>query len=99
MRDIYISVESLRNSADLLSSRINSWVCERLRWADGRDPQWGLQRRMLLEGLDVEPELIDILLSLELAWEDGHLWVRSGAQAQREKTFQNHRVFCEFRNL
>ena len=91
MRDIYIAVESLRNSADLLESRMNSWVAGRLRFVDGRDASWTVQRRVLLEGLDVQPELVEVLLQLELAWEGGQICVRAGAQVLSEPFYAHHR--------
>ena len=80
MRDVYISVESLRNSADLLSSRLASFVCGHLHFVDPHGPDWVDQRRTVLECLDVKPDLLELLLFLELSWEDGRLLVRRGAQ-------------------
>ena len=83
MRDIYIAVESLRNSADLLSSRIGSWVFHHLVHREGRSPEWLDQRRVLLEALDVQPELLEIMMDIELAWEGDELCVRAGAQVDK----------------
>ena len=80
MRDVYIAVESLRNSADLVSSRLASFIHQSLVFVDGRGPDWVDRRRVLLESLDAPMDLLDVLLDLELTWEDGRLAVRAGAQ-------------------
>lgn len=80
MRDLYISVESLRNSADILSSRLASFIAEHLVFVDENGAEWKELRRELWMGLDVEPEVADILVELELTW-DGHSFsIAAGAQ-------------------
>ena len=93
MRDLYIAVESLRNSADLLSSRICSWVGLHLVFREGQSPEWLDQRRVLLEGLDVQPELLEIMMDLELAWEGDQLCVRAGAQVDKSSVMCCGHVF------
>ena len=74
MRDLYVSVESLRNSADLLSSHMVSWITSVLTFADERDEAWVQEHRELWEALDVEPSLVELLAAeLQLRWEGGRL--------------------------
>ena len=80
MRDIYISVESLRNSSDLLSSRLASWIGQHLVLVDGRGPLWREQRRELWMGLGIDQEIVDLLVDLELCWDGDRLCVLWGAE-------------------
>ena len=81
MRDLYISVESLRNSADLLSSHMASWILSVLTFVDAQDEIWVQEYRVLWESLDVEPSLIELLAAeLQLRWEGGRLCVKAQAQ-------------------
>ena len=81
MRDMYVAVESLRNSADLLSSRMASWVISCLSFVDARDEAWVQEHRELWEALDVDPALVELLAAeLQLVWQDGALCVKAGAQ-------------------
>ena len=80
MRDIYISVESLRNSADLISSGMASWVVRNLVFVEERGALWKHRRRAVFEAMDVDPDVADVLVSLELAWEGGQLCAAQDAQ-------------------
>ena len=81
MRDLYITVESLRNSSDLLSSRICTWILERLAFADGRGMEWEEEQTRLWTVLGIEPDVVDLLVSqLQLCWQGGRLWVKTGAK-------------------
>ena len=86
MRDLYISVESLRNSADLISSRVGGWVASKIRLAPPRDESWISARRQLLEALGVDVETSAIIVDdLQLCWEGDQLMVWDGYQVVRTK--------------
>ena len=81
MRDLYVSVESLRNSADVITSHMTRWVFSVLQFVDARSGQWKEEQRMLWQALDVDPEIIELMVGeLELCWSGDRLCVRSGAQ-------------------
>ena len=91
MRDVYVAVESLRNSADLITSRISTWVSARLQFVEPRSAEWKDEQRALWEALDVEAGVADLMVfELELVWDDGRLCVRSGAQVVQ--TFQRRHM-------
>ena len=72
LRDLYVVIESLRNSADLIDCYIAQWVMLRLAFAPPRGQDWVDCRRALLLALGVEVETCEILAStLELVLEDG----------------------------
>ena len=83
MRDVYISIESLRNSQDIICSSVTDWVGQRLSFAPPRDEAWLADRRQLFEALGVDMEAASILVDdLQLCWEEGRLWVMDGAQVR-----------------
>ena len=85
MRDLYVAIESLRNSADLLSSRVSQWVLSKLRFTESRGEEWQDARRALLSALDVDPEVTQVLVEeLELVWEHDQMWIVTGAEVSRE---------------
>ena len=80
MRDIYVAIESLRNSADLLSRHMAEWVRQKMRLVPARDEGWVQQRRTLLHALSVSMETVDVLASeLQLEFQDGELLVSHAA--------------------
>ena len=81
MRDLYIATASLRNSADLFTSRINSWVAKSLKFVESRGAAWEAEARELWLALDVDPEIVDILVSqLQVHWDGEHICVLAGAK-------------------
>ena len=50
MRDLYIVVESLRNSSDLLSSRLASWIAQHLIFAEPKGIVWRQHQPVLWTG-------------------------------------------------
>ena len=81
MRSLYVAIESLRNSADLLWGRLSHWIASRLRFTQPRGAEWQDTARLLWTTLDVDHEAVQVLVEdLELVWSGGHLWVRAGAQ-------------------
>ena len=81
MRDLYVSVESLRNSSDLLSSKVAEWVCLRLSFRESRGQSWKDEQEELWQTLAVSPMTADLLIEeLELSWSGGRLWIKEDAQ-------------------
>ena len=81
MRDLYISVESLRNSSNLLSAQVAEWVCKRLSFHEPRGQDWKDVQQEVWQVLAVEPMTSDLLIEeLELCWNAGRLWVKDSAQ-------------------
>ena len=79
-RDVYIAVESLRNSADLISRYINEWIMKRLSLVPPQPSEWVDRRRELWYALGVDLEVAELLATdLQLAWSDGHLKVNQEA--------------------
>ena len=89
MRDIYISVESLRNSADIISSSVSAWVLRMISFAPPRENQWMDEQRALLAALSVDLEIAELVVDqLQLCWEGGRLWVSEDAQVKHFSFFQ-----------
>ena len=81
MRDLYIATASLRNSADLFSTRIATWIGQSLTFVETRGSVWREEMRELWMALDVAPDLVEILVAdLELHWDGTNLCVMSGAK-------------------
>ena len=77
MRYIYISIESLRNSADLVGCHLATWVRARLHMREKKPEEWCDLRRRLWYGLAVDLETAEILAEdLQLEFVAGHLCVR-----------------------
>ena len=89
VRDIYIAIESLRRSADVLQSHLYEWIGEKVQVRDDRGDDWVQQRRALWLELGIDIETADLLAAdLQLWWEadsqalcvlrgayaDGDLW-------------------------
>ena len=81
MRDVYVSVESIRNSMDLVQKHIGAWVAERVTQSGIRlSEEWVEGRRVLLHALDVDMEAQEILSDvLQLRWEGSRLVVSPAA--------------------
>ena len=75
MRDAYVSVESIRNSNDLIAKHMGTWVSLRLTTAERMGVDWQDERSRVLNALGVDMETMDIMLCLELRWEGGRLMV------------------------
>ena len=76
MRDIYMSLESLRNSADLLSKHIGHWASLRNRPQPHKGVQWMEHRRSLWDALGIQAEIAETLVDLQLSFVQGtiHVW-------------------------
>ena len=80
LRDLYIVMESLRRSADLLSANVYQWLSTRLRATASRGPHWVEQRLTMWIALGLDPETSDILArQLQLVWDGEVMWFLSGA--------------------
>ena len=81
MRDIYVAVESLRNSADLISRHIGEWVSLRLRAADDRGPEWRSDQQQVWLALGLESDTVELLTEvLQLHYHDGALYFYRDAE-------------------
>ena len=75
VRDVYIAIESLRRSADLVSSHLYTWLHSCLQSTPCRGEAWVDQRRALWQTLGVDAETVELLSSeLQLWWQDGTMW-------------------------
>ena len=82
MRDLYIATASLRNSADLFSTRLTIWIAQSLIFVESRGAVWREEARELWMALDIAPETVETLVAvLELHWDGTNLCVVIGAQA------------------
>ena len=78
-RDVYIAIESLRNSSDLISRHISEWIASRLSLVPRRGEAWVDRQRQLWHALDVDLETVDMMAAdLQLCWGGGRLCVMEG---------------------
>ena len=83
MRDLYVSLESLRNSHDLFQRHLSSWVASRMSSRPHRDDEWEEEQRQLWSVLGVDPDIIDIMVhDLQLEFDQGRLWYSQDATAE-----------------
>jgi len=88
MRDMYISVEALRNSTDLLHSKMNSWIVQRLDFREARGLDWVCRQRDLWTALGVEADIVELLATeLELCFEGFRLCVKHGTKGCVQNIF------------
>ena len=81
LRDLYISVESLRNSHDLISAHVGHWLWERLKRRPDQGPEWVQLQCSLWEALGVDLEVAGILASdLQFEFKDGTIWIWEEAE-------------------
>ena len=79
-RGICIAVESLRNSADLISTHIAERVASRLSTRPCMGEDWANGKRSLWQSLVVEEEAAELLAEIvQLEWDGGRLWAKEGA--------------------
>ena len=72
MRSAWIVLESLRSGFSLLVSEMGSWVARHLSYGDHLDAD-ALRQYWVM--LDVGSEYVELLVDLQLRWQDGKLWV------------------------
>ena len=95
MRDLYISVEALRNSTDLLHSKMNSWIVQRLDFREARGLDWVCRQRDLWTALGVEADIVELLATeLELCFEGSRLCVKHGAKVCVQNIFLVYEFGC-----
>eukprot|EP00974_Lingulodinium_polyedra_P048776 4684261-Lingulodinium_polyedra.AAC.1 len=79
-RDLYVGIESLRNSWDLLMKHLGSWISDRLRFHDGKDEAWVAEHQVLWEALGVEEEARVLLAeTLQYEFKAGNIWISTAA--------------------
>ena len=79
MRDLFVAVESLRNSSDLLEQHLGAWVALRRSTRPARSQEWVDVRYVMWSALGISPELVDLLArELQVEWADGRLCVSEG---------------------
>ena len=88
MRDIFVSIESLRNSADLITRYLGECVDRRLREVGDRGQAWVDSQMELRCALGMDSELTEMLAStLQLCFENGELRVSRSASGLVEGDF------------
>ena len=81
MRDVYVSIESLRNSCDLLERYLNHWISLRLRLVPARSAEWVSAREELWHALGIEPDPAAVLAEqLHFSFEDGCICVKEHSE-------------------
>ena len=88
LRDCYVGIESLRNSADLISSQMTLWIARRMRFRPDKGDDWKERQQALFEALDVPFDLVDCLVyKLQLCYDDttGVLEIFDGAQDELDQ--------------
>ena len=74
LRDVYVGIESLRNSAGLINSQMSLWVSSRLSPKADRSDEWKARQNTLWETLDVPFDVAHLLShQLQLCFVDGRL--------------------------
>ena len=74
LRDLFVAIESVRNSYDMLHDHLPSWIKRRAMFVDARDEEVE-QALTLWVALGVESEYADVLANLALRFRNGHLEV------------------------
>ena len=72
-KNCYICIESLRNSWNLISGRLDEWVCSRLEFVDIESPWTTHEAYELWSALGVEVEACEVLADMQLHFADGRL--------------------------
>ena len=62
LRDVYVAIESLRNSADLINSQMSLWVSSRISPRADRSGAWKARQNSLWETLDVPFDVAHLCL-------------------------------------
>ena len=77
LKDLWVVIESLRNSYDMLCDHLGAWIEAKLVFVD--EPLFTDQSRQeLWQSLGVEPETVELLtFTLRFEWRSGFLRVRS----------------------
>ena len=87
MRDIYIAIESLRNTADVISEHMASWVSSRLKFVDDRGPDWVAEQQQVWMALGVELEQAELLSErLQYCFEDGNICIHNNCMLSGDVT-------------
>ena len=85
LRDVYVCIESLRRSMDLIHGHLAEWVASRIEFVDELQMDAVDQRRLLWQALDVEMETADVLAEvLQLTFEGGRLRVARSVSARAD---------------
>ena len=88
LRDCYVGIESLRNSADLISSQMARWITEKMRLRPDKGDAWKDEQQALFEALDVPFDIVDSLVhKLQLCYDGttGILEIFEGAQEELDQ--------------
>ena len=83
-----MGIESLRNSADLISSQMTQWIAQKMRLRPDKGDEWKEQQQALFEALDVPMDIVDSLVyKLQLCYDDstGILEIFDEAQAELDQ--------------
>ena len=85
LRDVYIAIESLRNSMDLIVGHVDEWIAKRLRFVPHQPFEVVEERRILWQLLDIDCETVEVLSDvLQLRFVNGMLEVTENMSANPE---------------
>lgn len=76
MKDIYIVIESLRNSHNLIQRHLRAWIADKVQFADEWSGEESSVMGEMWTTLGVEPAVVEVLVAdLQLRWQGGSLQV------------------------
>ena len=79
-KNVYLVIESLRSSFDLLAMTLPSWVASKLALKEEHELHPEEQLYAVYTALGLDPELVELLAcELRLCWHDGELQVKAAA--------------------
>ena len=75
VRDIYVTLESLRNSIDLIHLHMGDWIASRLEFVPPMSEEAVERRRLVWQALDLEHEVVETLAEMQLTFAEGKIQV------------------------
>ncbi len=85
LRDTYVSIQSLRNSMDIIVRHVAQWVGLRLSCVADSSDEVVDRRRQLWQMLDIDVETVEVLAeTLQLEFRDGRLLVANSCSGRAD---------------
>jgi hypothetical protein len=97
LRDVYISIESLRNSMDLLQHHVMEWAMGRVTFTSPMSASEVEERKELWQALSVDEDTAEVLAEqLQLRFEGGDCWwwSRLGRLVRSSSSSRSHCLQC-----